>query len=602
MTQPTLRTLWTLASVALLGGCADPCYDDGLLQKEGDEAKCAALASGTGTGGATGGMSETATEGQSADGGACDNGVQDGDETDVDCGGSCDSKCGGGDGCGSNGDCESGSCDTDSGTCDGGDGTCSDGVQNQDETDVDCGGMCGSTCEDGEGCNDDEDCVSDFCGDADVCEPNPEWCADNDGDGAGDPDDCVTVGDGDDPPDGFVNNDNDCDDTSEFVFPGAAPNDSKTDCMEDKDEDDWGDDSPAGASTVPGTDCDDDSLTTFPGAAPNDDPRACMKDDDDDDWGDSDPPPGGGTAGSDCDDDDFDVPPSCLTVEVTANPVNIMAGGVSDLLATPMLGDGDYTFAWNPAATLDDTTIAGPDAAPPASTTYDVVVTDGNGDMAAGDVTVHVTDVPVVVDQCEEVDLGIDLDANPTAVWDYSMGGQQSCETANGDPTALVCNVVLDEAMFSAHFEVQEVADDDHLGFMWGVQDAQHFYLLTWKQIGQTFDDCGVDVPTGVTIKVIDADGALQCEDLLDDADTANSTVLALPEDFYDQGWVDNEEYRFELEQTQMGFTVRIIVESDGSVLAEQTFADTTYTSGRFGFYTYSQSSSCFWDVFTAGL
>ncbi|MBL4688773.1 MAG: hypothetical protein JKY37_29560 [Nannocystaceae bacterium] len=602
MNNHNLRTVLTLAGSVWFGGCADPCVDDGLLQKEGDPETCAAKASLGGTADGTGGTMTADPTGGGR--GNCDNGVRDGDETDVDCGGSCDAKCGTGEGCGGNTDCQSGSCDTGAETCDPGDGACSDSTQNQDETDVDCGGVCGASCEIGEGCGDDQDCVSDYCGASNVCDPNPEWCADEDGDGAGDPEQCVTVGEDDDPPEGYVNNDGDCDDASAAVFPGAAPNDSLTDCMEDKDDDDWGDDTPAGMSTVAGTDCDDDSLSagdTFPGAAPNDDARACMKDADGDDWGDSDPP-SGGTAGTDCDDGDVSVPPSCLTVEVTALPVNITLGETSDLLATPSLGDGNYTFGWDPAASLDDGLAADPDATPSQSTTYDVMVSDGNGDQATGSVTVHVTDAPLVLNECEEVSLGIDIDGNPTPVWSYSNNDQQACETANGDPTALICGVELDNAIFRSNFEVQEDTDNDHIGFVWGYQDTQHFYLLTWKSEAQTFTDCGVDVPAGVVIKVVDAAAPLQCEDLLDDTDTPNSTVLALPAAFYDQGWNPNEEYIFELEQTPMGFTVRIIVEADDTELAEQTFNDTTYPSGRFGVYTYSQSSSCFWDVFTEGL
>lgn len=41
--------------------------------------------------------------------------------------------------------------------------SCDDGEQNGSETDVDCGNACGATCEIGEGCEDAEDCVSGFC-------------------------------------------------------------------------------------------------------------------------------------------------------------------------------------------------------------------------------------------------------------------------------------------------------------------------------------------------------------------------------------------------------------------------------------------------------
>lgn len=41
--------------------------------------------------------------------------------------------------------------------------TCSDGIQNSDETDVDCGGSCGSTCINGRACAGDGDCQSGHC-------------------------------------------------------------------------------------------------------------------------------------------------------------------------------------------------------------------------------------------------------------------------------------------------------------------------------------------------------------------------------------------------------------------------------------------------------
>jgi len=138
-----------------------------------------------------------------------------------------------------------------------------------------------------------------------------QWCVDGDGDGYGDPDQCTDVPPGDTPPDGTVNNDDDCDDGSKDTFPGAAPLDSATACMADVDGDDYGDMDPppgqgGGGGAVPGSDCDDTSKDTFPGAAPKDDPDACMKDEDGDDYGDKDPPGNGGPnepqPGSDCDD------------------------------------------------------------------------------------------------------------------------------------------------------------------------------------------------------------------------------------------------------------------------------------------------------------
>ncbi|WP_146158002.1 hypothetical protein [Enhygromyxa salina] len=67
----------------------------------------------------------------------CDNQVLDGDETDVDCGGSC-SGCAPGAGCLEPGDCEAQVCEANVCAAP----TCVDGVHNGDEIDVDCGANC----------------------------------------------------------------------------------------------------------------------------------------------------------------------------------------------------------------------------------------------------------------------------------------------------------------------------------------------------------------------------------------------------------------------------------------------------------------------------
>ncbi len=111
----------------------------------------------------------------------CTDGMKNGPETDVDCGGgTCDP-------CDTNKDC---AVDTDCfhGDCGGNNKcampTCSDGIQNNGdyltgangETDTDCGGPCGATCGPMEGCNDAGDCVGAQCsGMGGSCVPN---CAD----------------------------------------------------------------------------------------------------------------------------------------------------------------------------------------------------------------------------------------------------------------------------------------------------------------------------------------------------------------------------------------------------------------------------------------
>ncbi len=92
---------------------------------------------------------------------SCVDDTRDGDETDVDCGGSCPSPCAGGKGCSTGADCLDKLCGT--GTprvCLA--PTCTDGVQNGAETDVDCGGPC-PRCADTRHCGVNADCSAGHC-------------------------------------------------------------------------------------------------------------------------------------------------------------------------------------------------------------------------------------------------------------------------------------------------------------------------------------------------------------------------------------------------------------------------------------------------------
>jgi hypothetical protein len=117
---------------------------------------------------------------------SCTDGVQNGMETDVDCGGAtCD---GLGDTCADKKHCEIDS-DCANDFCFGANGTtpgtcvsCSDGVQDGNETGTDCGGaQCdaqGKTCPAGQGCETATDCQSGFCQGNTTCElrPNGQSC------------------------------------------------------------------------------------------------------------------------------------------------------------------------------------------------------------------------------------------------------------------------------------------------------------------------------------------------------------------------------------------------------------------------------------------
>lgn len=79
---------------------------------------------------------------------------------------------------------------------------------------------------------------------------------------------------------------------------------------------------------------------------------------------------------------------SALTV--TANPQTISVGGTTQLTALYTGGPAPFTYRWTPASSLSNPNIRTPLAAPAATTTFTVVVTDGNGTITSGSVTVTV--------------------------------------------------------------------------------------------------------------------------------------------------------------------------------------------------------------------
>ena len=88
----------------------------------------------------------------------CTDGLINGDESAVDCGGECVG-CGEGGTCLDAGDCDSEVCDEGACTAP----TCADGIQNADETDIDCGGDVCDACGDEGSCDGPDDCASGVC-------------------------------------------------------------------------------------------------------------------------------------------------------------------------------------------------------------------------------------------------------------------------------------------------------------------------------------------------------------------------------------------------------------------------------------------------------
>ena len=110
-------------------------------------------------------------------------------------------------------------------------GDCGDEIDNDKDGKIDC---------DDESCKGELECMGTVEPASEpTSEPSGENPLDSDSDG-----------------DGFSLCAGDCDDTDADTFPGAAQNESTTDCMKDSDDDGYGDSNVSG-SVVAGTDCSD---------------------------------------------------------------------------------------------------------------------------------------------------------------------------------------------------------------------------------------------------------------------------------------------------------------------------------------------------------
>lgn len=440
-----------------------------------------------------------------------------------------------------------------------------------------------------------------------------EWCTDDDNDGFGDPDDCVNVPDGQDPPGGSVPNPDDCAPDNPFAFPGAAENEDPPGdeaCMEDEDEDGYGDaDPPDGVD--PGTDCDDSNDQTFPGASENEEPplnEACTQDEDEDGYGDNDPPDGGNgiTPGTDCDDTTPNVTDECLSVDA-GTCVTFESPTAAELTAMASGGTGEYTYTWTPGETLDSTMGETVNATPTNYETYTVMVDDGV-DQAEDSVTVVSADVFGLQNACELVQIDVlDGDIGMPASITYNQGGAQACEDLNNDAGLHLCDVEFEDTAFEGILRVDNLSpdinggDNDVVGFVWGAQDASHFYSFAWKAEDQA-ENLGVDVcpnapnqlwPGGMLVKKVQAPsvGALTSEDIFCDIDTPNSEVLLSPAEASLEGWEFAIDYDVNLEFTSMGSN--ITVAGPGGQIADMAINDNTFQNGRFGTLTFSQSGAC---------
>ena len=173
----------------------------------------------------------------------------------------------------------------------------------------------------------------------------------------------------------------------------------------------------------------------------------------------------------------------------------------------------------------------------------------------------------------------------PDAIWVLSNNNQTATQTVNADGSYLRSNFLLTNTAIDGTWRVNTTNDDDFMGFVFGEQDRNHYYLFDWKKADQNDATFGF-AQVGMTVKLVSrASGNMIENDLWPTAGSVNVTPLkhnSIP-------WVSFTDYQFHLEFHPGVFSINI--KQGSTTLESWTISDNTYTTGHFGFYNDSQDS-----------
>lgn len=546
---------------------------------------------------------------------SCTDGSKSGTETDVDCGGSCGATCEVGESCSQDSDCRSLECQV-NGTCAA--SKCDDKKKNGFETGVDCGGLYCPGCPDGDACIAHRDCLSNLCLD-ETC-VRPPGCDNKLKDGDETDVDCGGI----------------CGATCEIGESCKGNQDCASGTCkaglcegtiyQDQDKDGFGDPStgktsssvPAGWVVV-AADCDDQDKNTYPGAAKLDSPTDCTKDSDKDGRGDVDAKEGV-TKGSDCYDQDPKIW-ACLEATVPGACREASANDSDALSVTASLGTGNYTYQWSP-----DQFLTGADTATPVVNgldrpmEYTVTVQDGVRSVERVILALPQSLLKFNAGDCQiHTKLLKNGDDNPEL--EYRGDGIKVCEKRNGELALHMCGIAKYENVKlkgELLVETPSALDDDHFGFVWGVQDASNFYVIAWKKVAQTIgglecDGVSSQVPRGLIVKKIhdstkagDPKGFAHItgKDLFCEHDTDRSKLLLGPSDTMNQsldvGWERDRVYTVSVNYTKTGSKIEVTqagANPGDAAIEISSFevvdSDSPWSKGGYGSLSFSQPGAC---------
>ncbi len=211
----------------------------------------------------------------------------------------------------------------------------------------------------------------------------------------------------------------------------------------------------------------------------------------------------------------------------------------------------------------------------------------------AGDAKALVT---VPVDLASWSELTLDFPGGqPAGDWVVAADNKSVTQVVNADPSLYLNNLNQTSYSMDGSWKVNTSGDDDYMGFVFGYKNSSNFYLFDWKQGTQGY--VGTTAAEGMTIKKMTGgtgDGLVDLslsEFWENQVDYGDMEVLAQNHGGT-KGWADYTLYDFHLDyNVDYAGQIHIVVKQGAATLWDQSLTDTTFTSGEFGFYNYSQET-----------
>lgn len=164
--------------------------------------------------------------------------------------------------------------------------------------------------------------------------------------------------------------------------------------------------------------------------------------------------------------------------------------------------------------------------------------------------------------------------STPYPNWVLNDAKTAVTQTINARPSALLSDIECINNKIEGSFSVDTKEDDDFIGFVFGYKDIGHYYLFDWKE------------DQGMRVKLINSNEAVKEDELWSSTGSGDKVKILYKNNI---SYLDQTVYNFILNFTDKG-SFNIIIKQGDKVIDDITINDSTYTSGKFGFYNCSQS------------